>query len=52
MTLSASLQQVQNASNSDLSRVKRWGCTTAITWPAVDSRAARSTAAISTGWWP
>ena len=48
-TASASLKQVQNSSNSDCSRVKRCGCTTATTLPLVDSRAAFSTAAISTG---
>ena len=36
-------------SNNEASRVWRCGCTTAITWPLWLSRAARKTAAISTG---
>ena len=40
MTLSASLKQAAKASKSEAKRVKRCGCTTAITLPSVAARAA------------
>src|SRR5581483_3163836 len=52
ITVPASFMQVQNSSNSEWRREKRCGCTTAITSRAPACRAAFSTAAISTGWWP
>ena len=48
-TVSASLKQVAKASNREASRVKRCGCTIAITLASVAARAALNTAAISTG---
>ena len=52
MTVSASLKQVAKASNSDCEPRVAMRLHDRDHLPSVAARAALSTAAISTGWWP